>query len=339
MPKRRVLFITANENERTAFLGKLEEPKSKETLEGGLDVTYGRFGAHDVTHFHSPNQGRGSLPSIMRVIHNIMPSGVVLVGIACGANVKNDEQKEGDVLISRKIYEHDNRKISEEGNEPRGAVPESGRFLYALFSGKAHDWKTKCGCGFYCGDIISSAVLLNNQEEKKKIFKIYHDNPIGYEMEGIDVYQACRDSGIQEWIIVKGISDFGDGKKTDEYQRIAAENAVSLCHYVFSEEDLGIGSDEAWGLGSPEVGRGAKNEKDSKGVKRNKAMVGVLGIAIIILIAFLLYNKGNQTGGSPGQGVNDPNDGEGKLHIANELGRAWDIGISVEVVVRRISVP
>ena len=41
----------------------------------------------------------------------------------------------------------------------------------------------------------------------------------------------------QHWILVKGICDFGHDKK-DEYQDIAAMNAIEFVDFVLSENDL-----------------------------------------------------------------------------------------------------
>ena len=48
---------------------------------------------------------------------------------------------------------------------------------------------------------------------KKEVFALYDNHPIGYEIKGIENFRACKDRNIQECIVVKGISDFGDGEK------------------------------------------------------------------------------------------------------------------------------
>lgn len=237
MAKRIFLFITFNENERKAFLKRLDNQK-EETFHSGIVVTNGRFGKYDVVHFHSPYQGNESQMPVMNAIQIIKPDAVILVGIACGANVNRKDQHIGDVLISKNVIDYDFHKDNNGKIEQRGIVVPSGNTLYGLFSQHAFKWKEKYKLAYHCGDIISSTVLLNNPEKKKEIFDAFCDNPKGYEMEGISTFRICRNANITEWIIVKGISDFGDGNKKDEYQVIASENAVSLCQYVFSQEGL-----------------------------------------------------------------------------------------------------
>lgn len=231
------LFITANDNEQEAFLNRLENQEEK-TFKRGIVVTYGKFGCYKVIHFHSPYQGSESLMSIMNAIQSVKPDVVILVGIACGSNVKNKQQHYGDVLISKNIIDYDFHKDNEDHIELRGVKVPSGDILYSLFKQHSYKWKYEHNVNCYVGDIISSTVLVNNPQKKKEIFGLYNNQPVGYEMEGIGAFRVCRNNNIQQWIIIKGISDFGDGHKKDKYQIKASENAVSLCHYVFSQGGL-----------------------------------------------------------------------------------------------------
>ncbi|MDE6055511.1 MAG: hypothetical protein K2G55_17545 [Lachnospiraceae bacterium] len=237
MENRTFLFITFNKNERIAFLEKLENQITK-TFMGGIIVTYGKFGKYNVTHFHSPYQGSEAQMAILNAIQSIKPDAVILVGIACGANVKDKAQKKGDVLISKNVIDYDFHKDNNGKIEQRGSTVPSGDILYSLFSHYAFDWKMKYNLAYHCGDIISSTVLLNDPQKKKEIFELYHNHPVGYEMEGGSTFKICRNSNIQQWIIIKGISDFGDGKKKSDVQLMAAQNAVSLCYYVFLQDGL-----------------------------------------------------------------------------------------------------
>ena len=64
---------------------------------------------------------------------------------------------------------------------------------------------------------------------------------IGGEMEATGLAAACSNNNIHEWIVIKGISDWGDGNKVknkEENQKIAINNAVSYCEYIFSKEKV-----------------------------------------------------------------------------------------------------
>jgi len=57
-------------------------------------------------------------------------------------------------------------------------------------------------------------------------------------MEGAGVYSACQDNHT-DWILVKSICDFADGKKgnkKEEKQALAIEVALHICLHLFSKK-------------------------------------------------------------------------------------------------------
>ena len=171
----------------------------------------------------------------MRAVEVVRPQYVILVGIACGGN--KEKQSIGDVLVSHNVIDYDCRKedynleTEVETTIWRGARVPSGDVIYRLFNGHSFDWQSQNKARVRMGDIICSSVLLNNPHKKSTVFATFHDEPVGYEMEGASAFRACRYAKITEWLIVKGVCDFGDGKKNEEkdsYQKKAAKNAVLL---------------------------------------------------------------------------------------------------------------
>ena len=60
-------------------------------------------------------------------------------------------------------------------------------------------------------------------------------------MEGIGLAYSMASVDNLNWMIVKGISDFGDGNKKYEKamrQKMASENAVEFCKNLFETEML-----------------------------------------------------------------------------------------------------
>jgi tetratricopeptide (TPR) repeat protein len=237
----KILFITANDNERKAFLNKdLLLNQEDIDCKDGLMLTYGDFGKYRVAHYHS-KQGTNAQAEISRAIEASGAKYVILVGIACGGMEATSENI-GEVLVAESIIDYDTYKAAKDKKEHRGAIPFTGDTLYRAFNGRGFRWteETKTECHF--GQIISSAVLLDNEDIKKEIFGEFDNNPIGYEMEGISAARACKDKHISELLVVKGISDLGDGNKKrnkEENQGKAAKNAVDLCHYIFSNAIFG----------------------------------------------------------------------------------------------------
>jgi len=53
-------------------------------------------------------------------------------------------------------------------------------------------------------------------------------------MEGAGVYAASFRAKT-EWILVKGVCDWADGRKHDGFQEMAAAASTSLAHFVLSD--------------------------------------------------------------------------------------------------------
>jgi nucleoside phosphorylase len=189
MANRKILFITANDNEFTAFREKFTVEKTKE-LGSGMKCFLGNFGKYKVWHYHFSVQGSKVQSEITNVIESIKPDAVILVGIACGGY----KEKMGEVLVSEKIIDYDSHKISEK-IESRGEVFTCGEVLYRLFQTPdcRLTWQSENNTKVHCGEMFCSSQLLNNPERKKEIFATRNNYPIGYEMEGITVVRACRE--------------------------------------------------------------------------------------------------------------------------------------------------
>lgn len=88
-------------------------------------------------------------------------------------------------------------------------------------------------CKKHVGQILSGEKLIDNIVFKEELLKQY---PLanGGEMEGTGLWSAAQRAR-KKWIIVKGVCDWADGKKHDDYQAMAAASAVSLCIHVFSD--------------------------------------------------------------------------------------------------------
>ena len=241
MYNRTFLFITTNDNEWIAFREKFTIEKTPPFSHG--TCVLGNFGIYKVWHCSLSVQGAKIQTEITNIIEFVKPDAIILVGIACGGY----EETLGDVLVSEKIIDYDFHKI-DDTIEPRGEIFTCGEVLYRFFQSPDNrlTWQIENQVKVYCGEMFCSTSLLNNYGKKKEIFKTRDNYPIGYEMEGITVVRACRDKNISQLIIVKGVSDFGDGTKNkkskeeqDKDQLFAARNAVSYCHYVFSKDGLG----------------------------------------------------------------------------------------------------
>lgn len=205
------------------------------------DVAYyvGRLGAAFTVAVMSrmaADSSGGSLVVAKNAIALTRPAAVIAVGIAFGADPA--KQRIGDVLVASQLINYELQRIQPGGSIPRGSRPETGQLLGNLFR-DVTDWKflniEGGDCRVEFGPLLSGAKLIDDIDFKSKLLRQYPD-AIGGEMEGTGVYAAARDATISEWIIVKSICDWADGKKMKMYQAHSAGAAVSLIQRVLSNE-------------------------------------------------------------------------------------------------------
>lgn len=248
----RFLFVTANRNETNALLKDkdffdFEERRSPKTG----DTTFynvGKFGNYDIVHFELINQGSikadASILAIYDAIDVWYPDAIILVGIAFGKDNENTpepHQHIGDILVSKMVADYESGKIENGVLESDGFISESGRHLMSVFQHYSSEWNyfiQERKAKVIMGLILSGDRVVDDEEFKSKLFTAF-PRAIGGEMEGRGAYSACRRKGIDEWIIVKGICDWGIHKAENktENQIVAAEATISFLKYIFSKPE------------------------------------------------------------------------------------------------------
>ncbi len=234
------LFVTANLHEKNAFERYFK--RHSEKCFRGKTYYHGSFGNYNVVYIHINEQGvhnPASMPLVSGLIQKLKPVAVVMVGIAFGANEK--KQKIGDVLVSKYILPYDSLKFLEKSTQYKEIPKEVGFQLLNAFSNSdswEYDLKDSNKSTVFVGAMLTGSRLINNYEYRTKLladFKKY--KPIGGEMEAYGIYSGCKLNGVLEWIIVKGICDWGYKKNNpnkENYQKTAAHAAVNYCLHVFS---------------------------------------------------------------------------------------------------------
>jgi len=237
------LFITANNNEKEAFK-KIFQSDKEDYIDGHLYNT-GVFGNHYIVYIHIKIQGYtnpASMPLVGKLMTKIKPIAVIMVGIAFGIN--ENKQKIGDVLVSDKILPYDSKKVQINDIIYKESPKEAGYYLVNAFRNN-DEWEYDLGEGnkstVHIGALLTGSELINNFQRKEDLvnhFKEY--SPIGGDMEAFGVYSQCRQNSIDEWIIIKGISDWGYNKNNNKenYQKIAANAAVEYCHFIFNKKNI-----------------------------------------------------------------------------------------------------
>ncbi len=202
-----------------------------------------KLGSYNVVHVQCEMgsiQRDGSTLTTYAAIATWKPAAVIMMGIAFGVNRRT--QCIGDVLVSRSILPYDIKRDGVKKTVHRGIPSPSGRILFEKFT-NCPDWQHSYGNGRIAkiipGDILSGESLIDNLATRKRLVEAF-PTAEGGEMEGVGLSSAANACSL-EWILIKAICDFADGKKKyakRKRQIIAATAAASLCKYVLSADGI-----------------------------------------------------------------------------------------------------
>jgi len=241
-----ILVIAVNEIESRAICeafqdatGKVPRPRSKG------DRNYLNLGELNGTSvFMTICEMGSSRPgaaqqAVQDGINALNPSAIIGVGVAFGVNGKN--RKVGDILVSRQLSLYEDTRV---GTDQDGLQRTIARGDRAQASARLLNWlrtvqicRGKIDPPMQFGLMLSGEKLIDNRQFLGKLLEV-EPEAIGGEMEGAGLYAACT-TAKKDWIIIKSICDWADGKKGKkkrECQRLAARNAAQLL--VFALENV-----------------------------------------------------------------------------------------------------
>lgn len=187
-----------------------------------------------------------ALQTVQKGIEAVSPSAVIMVGIAFGVNEK--EQKIGDILVSRQLVPYDFQKVATRARgrrrEPnfilRDDIAHCSPRLFDAFRGAEPYWNEQA-IHIHVGKVLTGEKLIDNLDYRKELVELVAE-AIGGEMEGRGLYVACQDKKV-DWILVKAISDWADGKKRRNKkarQELAALNAAKYILHVLQSVGIHI---------------------------------------------------------------------------------------------------
>jgi len=230
--------VTANEVEFKAVTGTLD-PKDKGEWKAKDDLHYFVLeeinGAQVVVTQSEMGAGtlHGAQQTVNKGIEAYNPSSIILTGIAFG--IDESSQTIGEILVSTQLIPYEPERIGtgaigEERIILRGSKPDASPRLVNRTRSALHRWK---GAPVTFGPILTGEKLVDNVQFRDRL-KMLAPEAIGGEMEGNGVYLESYDKKV-DWILIKAICDFADGKKgTDKHarQQLAAENAAKFVLHV-----------------------------------------------------------------------------------------------------------
>jgi len=246
IPDINLLILTANEIESFHVKQALQPLNNFDDVlkvpHGQHTYFIGTFGEYQAVHVQLGKMGSmtdtGAILTALNSIEYWDPKAVVMIGVAMGIDDK--KQQIGDVLISETIISYESQRLGKTIIQ-RGPIVEPGTVLLNRFK-NVTGWSCSVGDEKFskvlAGQVLSGEKLIDNLTERGKLLKKY-PQAIGAEMEGAGIYAACRNKNVSEWILVKGICDYGDGNKgfnKEQRQNLAAQSATSLCVKVFSSK-------------------------------------------------------------------------------------------------------
>lgn len=241
-----IVVVTVNSNETHAlldeFIGEGQAPSQKTIAK----VTYndlGEYGGNRIIHTICEMGSGGIGASQQRVNEAILhwqPKAVVAVGVAFGMDEAH--QDIGNVLVSRQLQDYELGRISADGTvTPRGDKATSSPALINrlrqtdLVKNRASDDWPKLEFGL----VLSGQKLIDNLDYRNSLKKLFSE-AVGGEMEGTGLYVSASTEKV-DWIIVKGICDWGCNKNSgskEANQKIAAKNAARVLKAALDIEGL-----------------------------------------------------------------------------------------------------
>jgi len=244
-----IVLLTVNKHETSAvikaFVGQ-ETPRT-ETRDGITYSHLGRVGDLRIVHAIS-EMGAGGVGAAQSRTHAAIqawdPRAIIAVGVAFGM----DERKQdyGDVLVSSHIRGYDLARVNDDGTvTPRGDKPHASptllnRITHLDMSLSDDDKLRELWARIRTGPILSGAKLVDNQSYRDSLRSQFETEAIGGEMEAVGVYVSAFEARV-DWMIVKAICDFADGKKgknKTKRQKLAAGNAARVVRRALEEPGL-----------------------------------------------------------------------------------------------------
>lgn len=196
----------------------------------------------------------GLLPSAIltyQLIEMFTPKLIVMTGICAGRNKK---VKLGDVIAANCSWDWQGGRIEEVSNgivvkhrpDYYQLVPEVDRSIEDLMMDKNEllgFWsnfsagkKSPSPSSLVKGPMASGSVVIAAKEALNEIIE-QHQAVIGFDMETYGVYYACSVSKrVPRFLSIKGVCDFADSKKKNDFQLYAAYMSAKVCECLLRKQ-------------------------------------------------------------------------------------------------------
>jgi nucleoside phosphorylase len=237
----RTLIVTATAIEARTFIKSMASVGHFPTtvpLDKLIFWNFGTIGNSEILMVKLGDMGSsktsGSTLVVKDAIDALNPTYAIMLGIAFG--LKSEQQQIGTILVSRELEDYDSAKAAPDTIIPRGHRIPAGPTLLSRFDSSSITYEK---CPIDVGLVLSGNKLVDNEDVVKQLKKSFPEAR-GGEMEGTGL-QATSHREKVEWIVVKGICDWGynkQGEDKDKNQELAISNVCdyfiyTLKHYPF----------------------------------------------------------------------------------------------------------
>lgn len=183
----------------------------------------------------------------LKLIERFRPKYVILVGIAAGVRFTHKQVQPvlGDVVIADRVWIFASGKyVPKEvspiqmggiGFLPRPQVRNMNEGLRDFIKDRVKD--SGISYRIHIGAMASGSAVVSNREIVENFVLPIVEKTKGLDMESYGVFYATEHASEPRptALVVKGICDFADERKNDEYQRLAADNSCNFLKYLIPE--------------------------------------------------------------------------------------------------------
>ncbi|WP_414620265.1 hypothetical protein [Calothrix sp. CCY 0018] len=245
-----VVILTALPKERDAILKYLESPQIVEYSGRTFHKAFIRTSKSETVYqaailcLSSMGNSQAAITT-QRAINEFNPSQIILAGIAGGVPKENSRYL-GDIIVGEQIVDYalNKRVQAEQGNsqnQPRYQVYRPARVLleaaknlplqnwaFCVKAQRPDGTTRRVNPAVHFGVIASGNTVIADQDLRDELQSDW-SQLVGIEMEGAGAALAAYESDFMPGIfLVKGMCDWADGSKNDDWQEYAAETAASF---------------------------------------------------------------------------------------------------------------
>ncbi len=226
-----ILLVTVTKTESRAVLDVFQEATRQKAMPtdigGRIYFKLGSVSGAPVFMTQSEMGAGGldaSLQSVQKGIDALSPAAVIMVGIAFG--IDSTWQNIGEILVAENLRPYELQRVGAAEKRLWTDRPHVSPSLLNRLRSADMVWD---GARVHFGVVLSGEKLVDNPAFRDQLLDFEKD-AIGGEMEGAGLYAACQSNKV-DWILVKAICDWADGKKEEDRavrQKTAATNAAKF---------------------------------------------------------------------------------------------------------------